>query len=122
MGATTNDYSTLSSHNYLMLALAVLYEITEDPAYVLELDTLLDTMEHDLYGPWCLSHVHDNKCAPACADSDACVADTCRSDECGHAVLHHWIDGRAAIPTDPEFMCAGCNLQLLYVMWYRRQL
>jgi hypothetical protein len=30
-----------------------------------------------------------------------------------------WIDGRNALPSDPEYFCAGCNLQLLYVMQYR---
>lgn len=23
-------------------------------------------------------------------------------------------------PPDPEYFCAGCNLQLLYVLWYAR--
>jgi uncharacterized protein YyaL (SSP411 family) len=34
-------------------------------------------------------------------------------------LLHHWIDGRAALPDDPTYFCAGCNLQHLFVLWYR---
>lgn len=120
MGATTGDYSTLSSHNYLMLALAVLFEITHDDRYVEELDRVLDTLEGKLYGSWCLSDVHTASCSPSCDAGRACVAGACSVDHCGHAVLHHWIDGRPALPTDPEYVCSGCNLQLLYVMWYRR--
>lgn len=120
MGATTSDYSTLSSHNYLMLALAVLFEITHDDRYVEELDRLLDTMEGKLYGSWCLSDVHMTSCAPSCDPGRVCLAGACSVDQCGHAVLHHWIDGRPALPSDPEFVCTGCNLQLLYVMWYRQ--
>jgi hypothetical protein len=31
-------------------------------------------------------------------------------------VLHHWMNNRIAIPTDPEYFCTGCNLQMLFVM------
>lgn len=122
MGAQTDDYSTLSSHNYLMLALAVLFEITNEPDYVVELDHVLDAMETQLYGAWCLSDVHPAACTPTCETESVCVADSCAADSCGHAVLHHWMDGRPAIADDPEFMCTGCNLQLLYVLWYRQRL
>jgi hypothetical protein len=119
-GAQTTDYSTLSSHNYLMLSLAVLFEITGEPAYVEELDRTLDAMHDELYGSYCLSDVHKAACAPACDAGAVCVAEACGPERCGHAVLHHWIDGRPALPSDPEFFCSGCNLQLLYVMWYRK--
>ena len=33
-------------------------------------------------------------------------------------LLHHWMDGRIAQPTDPEFFCSGCNLQFLYLDWW----
>ncbi len=122
MGAKTTDYSTLSSHNYLMLALAVLFEITRDGAFVEELDRVLDAMDSELYGSWCLSDVHAGSCAPACDEARVCVAGACSVDRCGDAVLHHVIDGRAALPTDPEYVCTGCNLQLAYVLWYRRNL
>jgi len=119
MGATTTDYSTLSSHNYLMLALAVLYEVTRDPRFVEELDSVLDALETQLYGSWCLSHVHEESCPTTCSETEVCVVDACTEDSCQGGVLHHWIDGRPAAPTDPEYFCSGCNLQALYVMWYR---
>ena len=31
-------------------------------------------------------------------------------------VLHHWVNGRAANDEDPWLLCAGCNLQLLYIL------
>jgi uncharacterized protein YyaL (SSP411 family) len=31
-------------------------------------------------------------------------------------VLHHWMDGHLAEPTDPEYYCSGCNLQMLYIL------
>lgn len=34
--------------------------------------------------------------------------------------LHHFIDGRIALRTDPEYFCAGCNLQRLYILFYAR--
>ena len=30
------------------------------------------------------------------------------------------MDDKIAIPEDVEFFCTGCNLQLLYLMWYRQ--
>jgi hypothetical protein len=88
MGAKTDDYSTLSSQNYLTLALSVMYEATADRRYVEEAVFVLDFIR---------SHLYD--------------LDT------GH-LLHHFMDGRIALPTDPEYFCAGCNLQFLYVNWY----
>jgi hypothetical protein len=120
MGAKTNDYSTLSSHNYLMLALAVLYRVSGEADFVAELDGVLDMVEQLLLGSWCLSQVHDEPCTPACGAEDVCVADDCVADHCSTGVLHHFMDGKPAQPTDPEYFCAGCNLQLLYVMWYRQ--
>jgi hypothetical protein len=34
--------------------------------------------------------------------------------------LHHWMNGRVAIPSDYEYYCPACNLQLLYLLWYLR--
>jgi hypothetical protein len=28
------------------------------------------------------------------------------------------MDGRVAVPADPEYFCSGCNLQFLYAIWY----
>lgn len=93
MGAKTTDYSTLSSQNYLVMVLAVLYENAsrEDARaarYLNELVSVLGFIKTHLY------------------------------DAAQHRVLHHWIDGEIARPTDPEVFCAGCNLQLLYIYWY----
>ena len=119
-GAETDDYSTLSAQNYLMMALMMLHEITDDPAYLLEVDAVLDFVEGHLVGEWCLSQVHQQDCDPGCDDGEACVDGACMEDTCQLGVLHHWIDGRVATPDDSAFVCSGCNLQLLYVMWYRR--
>lgn len=120
MGAKTRDYSTLSSHNYLMLSLLGLYEITGDAMYVREADSVVDAISSGLKGQWCLSDMHHEACAPACGEAEPCVASVCEADACHPGVLHHWMDGRIALPTDTEFFCGGCNLQLLYVLWYRQ--
>lgn len=85
-GAKTDDYSTLSSQNYAIMAMAMLYEITGDDAYKGEILDLVSFIK------------------------DALWVDG--------LILHHWMDGRVAVPTDPEFFCSGCNFQFLYVMWY----
>jgi hypothetical protein len=90
MGARTADYSTLSSQNYLTLALLVLYQNTHDRRYFSEASFVLTFIHEHLY------------------------------DQAQGRVLHHFIDGRVALPTDPGYFCAGCNLQLLYVLWYAR--
>lgn len=90
MGATTEDYSTLSSQNYLSLALLLLYENSRDPRYLYAVHDVLDFVRTHLL------------------------------DEAQGRLLHHWIDGRIALPDDLEYFCAGCNLQLLYVGWYLR--
>ena len=118
MGATTSDYTTLSSQNYLLFALYSLYEVTGDKSYLVEARQVLDFLEGYLEGRWCLAHLHKAPCDPACDTGGVCVAGTCSDDRCGDAVLHHWLDGRLALPTDHEFFCSGCNLQLLYMMWY----
>lgn len=123
MGAKTDDYFTLSSQNYLVFALMTLSEITGDAAYLLEADSVLDTLSMRLQGAWCLSDRHEEACAPVCAgEGQVCVVDACTADTCQDGILHHWIDGRPAARTDPEYFCSGCNLQLLYVMWYRQHL
>jgi hypothetical protein len=91
MGATTSDYSTLSSQNYLTLALLILFEDTRRPLYYDEAKFVLGFIAGRLYDP-----------------------------QQGR-VLHHFIDGHIARPTDPSYFCAGCNLQLLYVLWYARE-
>ena len=90
MGARTDDYSTLSSQNYLTLALLVLYQNTHDRRYFTEASFVLTFIHEHLYDP------------------------------AQGRVLHHFIDGRIALPSDPGYFCAGCNLQLLYVLWYAR--
>ena len=120
MGAQTDDYTTLSSQNYLMMALMVLYEITGDGSYLTEMDLVLDFIENQLVGEWCRSEVHHGDCCPegqVCVEDEYCFADSCQT-----GVLHHWIDDRVALATDDCFICTGCNLQTLYVMWYRQQL
>lgn len=88
MGAKTDDYSTLSSQNYLTLALAVMYEATGEQVYFDEAMFVFDFVRTHLYDP-----------------------------ATGH-LLHHWIDGRVAVPTDPEYFCTGCNFQFIYAIWY----
>ena len=88
MGAQTEVYSTLSSQNYTMMALALLWETTGDDAYRDEIVELATFVEDYLW--------QDGR------------------------ILHHWMDGHIAVPTDPEYFCSGCNLQFLYVCWYAR--
>lgn len=122
MGAKTDDYSTLSAQNYLMFALMLLFDITNDTKFILEMDRVVDALQADLYQPWCFSERHKRDvCAPACAaPTDVCVVDACEAEKCAHGVLHHWMDGGIAVPDDPEYFCSGCNLQLLYLLWYRQ--
>ena len=86
MGAKTDDYSTLSSQNYTMIAFILLYEATGEEGYLEEVEEILDFIETHLW--------EDGK------------------------LLHHWMDGRAATPGDPEYYCSGCNFQFLYIQWY----
>jgi len=90
MGATTDDYTTLSAMNYTIFAFALLSQITEKQVYRDEIDSILDFIREYLFVP------EDGR------------------------VYHHWMDGRLAVPTDPEYYCIGCNLQLLYVIWWIR--
>jgi len=48
MGATDPDYSTLSSQNYLMLALLSAYQSTADEALLEEVDSILGFIENNL--------------------------------------------------------------------------
>ena len=88
MGATTDDYTTLSSQNYLALAFALLYQRTREVRWFDEAVFVLELGRSRLY------------------------------DATQGRVLHHWMDGRVAQPGDPEYWCSGCNLQYLYVLWY----
>jgi uncharacterized protein YyaL (SSP411 family) len=90
MGATTDDYSTLSTHNYTTLAMLQLYRHTDDETYLAEAFEVLDFIRLYLY----------------------------KEDE--GRLLHHWMDGQIAQPEDFEYWCSGCNLQFLYVVWYLR--
>jgi len=88
MGAKTDEYSTLSVHNFTMMALALLYRMTGDAKWQDEIVEIEGFIEGYLY--------------------DASVS----------KILHHWMDGRIAEPEDPEYWCSGCNLQFLYVCRY----
>ncbi|MFH2008726.1 MAG: hypothetical protein ABI333_19220 [bacterium] len=59
-------------------------------------------------------------CDPACAPGDVCLGTQCVPEQCQSGVLHHFIDGRIASTADHDLFCAGCNLQLLYLLWYRQ--
>jgi hypothetical protein len=120
MGAKTMDYSTLSSHAYWMIALMLLYEISGSAAYVAEMDTIAGVLGEKIHGQWCLADLHKtDACMPTCG-SLLCVSGGCEENACHGGMLHHWIDGRPALPSDPTFFCSGCNLELLYVLDYRK--
>lgn len=119
--AKTPEVATLSSQNYLALALLLLFEITGDVKLSDEADRVLDAIE-TMRGPWCLAQVETTTCAPRCGNGQACVATACNADHCTTGLLHHVVDGRLANPTDPTLFCSGCNLQSLYVLGYRRAL
>ena len=90
MGAQTDDYTTLSATNYAIFAFALLAQITGKAVYRNEIETQLDFIKNYVYVP---------------ADRTA---------------YHHWMDGRLALPTDLEYYCIGCNLQLIYIIWWVR--
>ena len=122
MGAQTDDYSTLSSQNYLMFALMLLYQITEEDKYLEEINPVLDFIEESLIGQACLLDIsQDHLCDPACPATQSCLKADCFDDSCHTGILHHWMDGRLAVPDDLEFFCSGCNVQTLYLMWYRQE-
>ncbi len=120
MGATTDDYSTLSSQNYTLFALLLLYEVTGRKALMREYNGILEFLSTEIYGDWCRSDLNFAPCDPVCTGDNICLDGTCLGDHCSSGVLHHLMDGEVAVPEDPEFFCSGCNLQLLYVMWYRQ--
>jgi len=92
MGATTDDYSTLSVHNYFSLAMIQLHILTGEQVYLDEAVEILEGFIHGyLYQP------------------------------SEHILVHHWMDGAIAQPTHVEYFCSGCNLQYLYVLWYLRE-
>jgi len=88
-GAQTEDYTTLSSQNFLIMALALSYQITGDAKFKQEISEILTWIRTTLFV----------------------------NEAVGGRVLHHWMDGRLAIPSDPEFYCSGCQLQFLYLVW-----
>jgi len=87
-GAKTDEYGTLSAQNYLMIGLLLLHENTGEDKYLNEVIEMLHFIREKLYIP------EENK------------------------IVHHWIDGRPALETDPDYFCSGCNLQVLYILWY----
>ena len=87
-GAQTDEYSTLSSQNYLLLGLMEMYRNTGDEIYRNEVVRLLQSIRTRLY-----------------SESD-------------RLLVHHWVDGRPAGHDDPDFFCSGCNLQTLFILWY----
>jgi hypothetical protein len=127
LGVDARDLTTLSSQNYLTLGLMLLFEITGEQRFIDEADRLIDGIAA-MRGPWCTSQVDDpTLCAPpgappACTAGQACVSKTCTVDRCTTGLLHHVIQGRLALPKDGTLFCAGCNLQTLYVLGYRRTL
>lgn len=121
LGVGPHDVATLSSQNYLALALLLLFEITGEQRFVDEADRVFDALEA-MRGPWCLAQVHTEACAPACDAGNACVVDSCMADHCASGLLHHVVQGRLAEPQDGTFFCSGCNLQTSYVLGYRRML
>ena len=121
LGAKTREVATLSSQNYLALALMLLFEITGEARFSDEADRVLDAIE-TMRGPWCLAEVHHEVCAPVCGAGQACVSTSCTGDRCMTGLLHHVVDGRLANASDPTLFCSGCNLQALYVIGYRRAL
>lgn len=90
-GAETDEYSTLSSQNYLSLALMLTYQNTSDQLYLDEVLVILDFFRLRL-------HDHEEG-----------------------KLLHHWIDGRLATEDDPEYFCSGCNVQTLYILRYLKE-
>lgn len=87
-GAQTDEYSTLSSQNYLMLGLMELYRHTEESTYLDKVVAILQSIRIRMYN----------------------------AEE--GLLVHHWVDGRPANHTDPDFFCSGCNLQTLFILWY----
>ncbi len=121
MGAQSDDYSTLSAQNYLMLSQMLLYKISGDKTYLEQMDPVVAFLRDRLQGQSCYSDIHLSDCQPECGVTQACLKQECFDDDCHQGILHHWMDGRAAVPSDPEFFCSGCNLQLLYLLWYRQE-
>lgn len=122
MGAQTEDYSTLSAQNYTLLSLLLFYEITGEDRFLVEYNGIVSFLADRLYGEFCRSEVfHDaGSCNPGCGAGEVCLGTVCVVEECQHGVLHHWMDGRVARVEDDAYFCAGCNLQLLYLLWYRQ--
>lgn len=90
-GAETDEYGTLSAQNYLSLALVLLHQVSEDDTYLDEAVEIQEFVRTHLYDP------SERK------------------------ILHHWIDGRVAAKTDPDYFCSGCNMQVLYILIYLRE-
>ena len=84
MGAKTDDYTTLSSQNFTMIGLSLLYQQTKTAGLKQEIVDILAFIRTRLLS--------------------------------GGRVLHHWMDGKLAVPSDPEYYCSGCNLQMLYII------
>jgi len=99
----------------------LLYQITGENTYLEQMDPVVAFLRDFLWGRACYSDIHISTCQPQCDAGQACLKEDCFTDACHQGVLHHWMDGRVARPSDPEFFCSGCNLQLLYLLWYRQE-
>src|SRR5204862_2878464 len=96
----TRNIATLSSQNYLVLALLSMFEITGEARFVDEADRVVDAIA-STRGKWCASHVHDaTECTPVCTSDQACISKSCAADRCTTGLLHHVVDGRLAEPKD----------------------
>lgn len=111
MGAQTEEYSTLSSHDFTMMGLALLYDITGDARYRDEIVDIVGFIEGYLF-----------KEGNILAGMDTDIDGTKRDFQYeGGGILHHWMDGRLAVQEDKEYYCSGCNLQFLFVSLYAEE-
>jgi hypothetical protein len=92
---------TLASRNSFALGLLLLFEITGDLRFVDEADRVVDEIAA-LRGPWCRSAAIATKCVTVLVDP--------------------FLDGDLDPEAHTTGFCAGCNLQSLYVVGYRRTL
>lgn len=105
MGAQTDEYSTLSIHNFTLMGLALMHGITGDVKYRDEMLDIVGFIQGYLY-----------KTGDILESLEPVLSETFDYD--GGGILHHWMDGRLAVAEDPEYYCSGCNLQFLFVTFY----
>ena len=105
MGAQTDEYSTLSIHNFTLMGLALMHGITGDAKYRDEMLDIVGFIQGYLY-----------KTGDILGPLETVLDEAFDYD--GGGILHHWMDGRLAVAEDPEYYCSGCNLQFLFVTFY----